>query len=92
MQCLEEGLKDLAGGISILLGINLGTSGGIWLLAAAGQNFSLSPLALPLLACWRALAALRAKRQGELFWALLSFFWVLTRLKTGLANLAVCWI
>ncbi len=49
MQCLEEGLKDLAGGISILLGINLGTSGGIWLLAAAGQDFSLSPMALPLL-------------------------------------------
>ena len=46
---ISTGLIHLAGGISILLGINLGTSGGIWLLAAAGQNFSLSPLALPLL-------------------------------------------
>ncbi len=46
---ISTGLIQLAGGISILLGINLGTSGGIWLLAAAGQNFSLSPLALPLL-------------------------------------------
>lgn len=46
---ISTGLIQLAGGISILLGINLGTSGGMWLLAAAGQNFSLSPLALPLL-------------------------------------------
>ncbi len=46
---ISTGLIHLAGGISILLGINLGTSGGIWLLAAAGQNLSLSPLALPLL-------------------------------------------
>ncbi|HHX35781.1 MAG TPA: Na/Pi cotransporter family protein [Gammaproteobacteria bacterium] len=46
---ISTGLIQLAGGISILLGINLGTSGGMWLLAAAGQDFSLSPLALPLL-------------------------------------------
>jgi len=46
---ISTGLIQLAGGIAIILGINLGTSGGIWLLAAAGQNFSLSPLALPLL-------------------------------------------
>lgn len=46
---ISTGLIQLAGGISILLGINLGTSGGIWLLAAAGQNFSLTPFALPLL-------------------------------------------
>lgn len=46
---ISTGLIQLAGGISILLGINLGTSGGMWLLAAAGQNFSLSPIALPML-------------------------------------------
>jgi len=46
---ISTGLIHLAGGISILLGINLGTTGGIWLLAAAGQDLSLSPLALPLL-------------------------------------------
>ena len=46
---ISTGLIQLAGGISIILGINLGTSVGIWLLAAAGQNFSLSPFALPLL-------------------------------------------
>lgn len=46
---ISTGLIQFASGIAILLGINLGTSAGIWLLAAAGQNFSLSPLALPLL-------------------------------------------
>src|SRR5690554_2989782 len=46
---ISTGMIQLAGGISIILGINLGTSGGMWLLAAAGQNFSLSPVALPLL-------------------------------------------
>lgn len=46
---ISTGLIQLSGGIAILLGLNLGASGGIWLLAAAGQNFSLSPLALPLL-------------------------------------------
>ncbi|WP_312669102.1 Na/Pi symporter, partial [Stutzerimonas nitrititolerans] len=39
----------LAGGVAILLGANLGATSGIWLLAMAGQNLSLSPLALPLL-------------------------------------------
>jgi phosphate:Na+ symporter len=46
---ISTGLIQLAGGIAIILGVNLGTSVGIWLLAAAGQNLSLSPLALPLL-------------------------------------------
>ena len=46
---ISTGLIQLVGGIAIILGINLGTSVGIWLLAAAGQNFSLSPFALPLL-------------------------------------------
>ncbi|MGI5308100.1 Na/Pi cotransporter family protein [Rheinheimera sp. WS51] len=46
---LSTGLIQFVSAISILLGINLGASAGIWLLAAAGHNFSLSPLALPLL-------------------------------------------
>lgn len=47
---ISSGLIQLAGGISILLGANLGATSGIWLLAIAGQNLSLSPLALPLVA------------------------------------------
>jgi len=46
---LSTGLIQLAAGISILFGANLGTTSGIWLLALAGQNISLGPLALPLL-------------------------------------------
>ena len=46
---ISSGLIQLAGGIAIILGANLGATSGIWLLALAGQNMSLAPLALPLL-------------------------------------------
>ncbi|QLF93056.1 Na/Pi cotransporter family protein [Pseudomonas sp. ABC1] len=46
---ISTGLIQLAGGVAILFGANLGATSGIWLLALAGQNLSLSPLALPLL-------------------------------------------
>ena len=46
---ISSGLIQLAGGIAIIFGANLGATTGIWLLALAGQNLSLSPLALPLL-------------------------------------------
>ena len=46
---ISSGLIQLAGGIAIIFGANLGATSGIWLLALAGQNLSLSPLALPLL-------------------------------------------
>src|SRR5690606_23919364 len=42
-------LLQLAGGLAIIFGANLGATSGIWLLALAGQGFSLSPLALPML-------------------------------------------
>lgn len=46
---ISTGLIKLAGGVAILFGANLGSTSGIWLLALAGQNLSLGPLALPLL-------------------------------------------
>lgn len=46
---ISSGLIGLAGGLAIIFGANLGATSGIWLLALAGQDFSLSPLALPLL-------------------------------------------
>lgn len=46
---ISTGLIQLAAGIAILFGANLGTTSGIWLLALAGQNVSLGPLAMPLL-------------------------------------------
>ncbi|MGH6772101.1 Na/Pi cotransporter family protein [Brucella tritici] len=46
---ITTGLIALPAGIAIILGANLGSATGIWLLALAGQNFSLSAFALPLL-------------------------------------------
>lgn len=46
---LSTGLVTLAGSIAVLLGTNLGATSGIWLLAMAGQNLSMAPLAMPLL-------------------------------------------
>lgn len=56
---VSTGLIKLAVGVSILFGANLGTTSGIWLLALAGQNINLGPLALPLplLVWWAALPA-----------------------------------
>lgn len=46
---ISSGLVQLAGGLAIIFGANLGATSGIWLLALAGHDLSLSPLALPLL-------------------------------------------
>ena len=46
---LSAGLITLAGSIAVLFGANLGATSGIWLLAMAGQNLSMAPLAMPLL-------------------------------------------
>lgn len=45
---LGTGLITLAGGIAIILGTNLGSTSGIWLLALIGKGVSLSKFALPL--------------------------------------------
>ena len=45
---LSTGLIGLAAGLCIVFGANLGTTSGVWLLALAGQNASISALALPL--------------------------------------------
>ena len=46
---LSAGLISLAGSIAGLFGANLGATSGIWLLALAGQNISMSKVAMPLL-------------------------------------------
>ncbi len=82
---ISTGLIQLAGGISILLGINLGTSGGIWLLAAAGQNFSLSPMALPLLV-FGVLAGLgspKGKAVGRIVLGIAFIFLGIDQIKAG---------
>ncbi len=46
---ISTGLITLAGGITIILGTNLGATSGVWLLALVGQSISLSKFAYPLL-------------------------------------------
>lgn len=46
---LGSGMITLGGGIAVVLGTNLGATGGIWLLALAGQNVSLGAAAVPML-------------------------------------------
>lgn len=46
---LSTGLITLSGGVSVILGTNLGATSGAWLLALAGQSISLSPAAIPML-------------------------------------------
>ncbi len=45
---ISTGLITLTAGIGIIIGANIGSSGGIWLLALAGQNVSLGPFAYPM--------------------------------------------
>ncbi|MDM1708516.1 Na/Pi cotransporter family protein [Thiopseudomonas alkaliphila] len=85
---ISTGLIQLAGGIAILLGINLGTSAGIWLLAAAGQGFSLSPLALPLLV-FGVLAGFhgsKGKAAGRLVLGIAFIFLGIDQLKVGFSE------
>ncbi len=86
---ISTGLIQLAGGISILLGINLGTSGGMWLLAAAGQNVSLSPLALPMLV-FGVLAGFqgdKGKAAGRIIFGVAFIFMGIEQMKGGFADL-----
>lgn len=46
---ISTSLITLAAGIGIIIGANVGASGGIWLLALAGQNVSLGPFAYPMI-------------------------------------------
>lgn len=47
---LSAGLIDLAGGIGIIFGANLGTTTGAWLLAGFGMKVKLSVYSMPMLA------------------------------------------
>lgn len=64
---ISTNLITLAAGIGIIIGANVGSSGGIWLLALAGQNVSLSPFAYPLIVIGilASFAGKRAKSAGR---------------------------
>lgn len=46
---LSTGMINLAGGIAVILGTNLGATSGIWMLALLGRTISLSAVAMPML-------------------------------------------
>ncbi|WP_028920439.1 Na/Pi cotransporter family protein [Pseudoxanthomonas suwonensis] len=82
---ISSGLIQLAGGIAIILGANLGATSGIWLLALAGQNVSLSPLALPLLVfgVLGGIAGARGKAAGRVVLGVAFIFLGIDQLRIG---------
>lgn len=86
---ISTGLIQLAGGIAILFGANLGATSGIWLLAMAGQNLSLSPLALPLLV-FGVLAGFngpKSKAAGRIVLGIAFIFFGIDQIKDGFSSL-----
>ena len=90
---ISTGMIQLAGGISIILGINLGATGGMWLLALAGQNISLSPLAMPLLV-FGVLARFGGDKGpaiGRLILGIALVFLGIEQMKSGFADFGSDW-
>ncbi|KQN98588.1 sodium:phosphate symporter [Stenotrophomonas sp. Leaf70] len=82
---ISSGLIQLAGGIAIIFGANLGATSGIWLLALAGQNLSLSPLALPMLVfgVLAGIAGERGKAAGRVVLGVALVFLGIDQIKAG---------
>src|SRR5690606_19651619 len=82
---IGSGLVQLAGGIAVILGANLGATSGIWLLALAGQDLSLSPLALPLLVfgVLGGFAGAKGKAAGRVVLGVAFIFLGIDQLKLG---------
>src|SRR5690606_10792469 len=82
---IGSGLIQLAGAIAVIFGANLGATSGIWLLALAGQNLSLSPLALPLLvlAVLAGFFGPRAKAGGRVLLGVAFIFLGIDQIKDG---------
>ncbi|MGI6246048.1 MAG: Na/Pi cotransporter family protein [Pseudochelatococcus sp.] len=86
---ISTGLIGLAAGIAIIFGANLGATTGIWLLALAGQNFSLSPLALPLVVfgVLAGFCGAHAKAAGRILLGIAFIFLGIDQIKTGFSTI-----
>ncbi len=85
---ITTGLISLTAGIVIIFGANLGSTTGIWLLALAGQNFSLSPFALPLM-IFGVLASFfgpRSKAAGRILLGIAFIFLGIDQIKEGFST------
>ncbi|WP_198174325.1 Na/Pi cotransporter family protein [Mesorhizobium xinjiangense] len=85
---ITTGLIGLTAGIAIVFGANLGSTTGIWLLALAGQNFSLSPFALPLM-IFGVLASFfgpKAKAAGRILLGIAFIFLGIDQIKAGFST------
>ncbi len=84
---ISSGLIQLAGGIAIIFGANLGATSGIWLLALAGHDVSLSPLALPLLVfgVMAGFTGAKGKATGRVVLGVAFIFLGIDQLKAGFA-------
>lgn len=90
---ISTGMIQLAGGIAIILGINLGTTGGMWLLALAGQNVSLSPLAMPLLVfgVLARFSGSKGQAVGRIILGIAFVFLGIEQMKSGFADFGSDW-
>lgn len=85
---IGTGLITLSAGISIILGANLGASGGIWLLALAGQNISLGPFAYPMivLGILASFAGKKAKALGRVLLGIAFILLAIDLIKNGFSG------
>lgn len=90
---ISTGMIQLAGGIAVIIGVNLGTSGGMWLLAMAGQNISLSPLAMPLLVfgVLARFAGSKGAAIGRIILGIAFIFLGIEQMKSGFADFGNGW-
>ena len=85
---ISTGLITLAGGIGIIIGANVGASGGIWLLALAGQNVSLGPFAYPMivLGILASFAGKTAKASGRVLIGIAFILLAIDLIKNGFSS------
>ncbi|WP_217341169.1 Na/Pi cotransporter family protein [Comamonas kerstersii] len=85
---LSAGLITLVGSIAVLFGANLGATSGIWLLALAGQNISMSKVAMPLLVfgILLGMSGDRGKAVGRLLLGISLIFMGIDEIKSGFSS------